>query len=94
MFVPRLGVGELRFLNVQDQVEGEVQDLFLVQDTFPKENDDQKLFCLKNMETGLQATFFCCVCQCPVPSFFTMAIHCSGEMHIKNVAEAGGHCGG
>ena len=79
---------------VPGQVEGEVQDLFMVQDNLPRGHDAQKLFCMKSKDTGLQATFYCCVCLCPVLSFANMAIHCSGKMHIKRVGEAEGQGGG
>lgn len=83
MFVTKEGVAELRYLDEQGRVVGEVQDVFNIQDTFPKGLDEQKLFCMKNMGTGLQATFFCLACQVPILSFPNMAVHCGGKMHTK-----------
>merc|ERR1719167_289439 len=87
MLVTRTGVAEVRYLNDQGQVEGQAQDLYDVQNNLPKSHDAQKLFCMKNMQTGLQASFFCCVCEVPVLSLINMAIHCGAKLHLKRVQE-------
>jgi len=84
VYVEMEGIMEVRYACDYDDYQIEPEDFMDFQARMRKIPEN---FCLKDYDTGVQAYYFCLVCNCDLKSLRPLRDHVTGNKHIRKACE-------